>query len=241
LILSAPAVENPQLPNPPPNSPPRQQKAQPSRPGLSRPTPRSTRVCDDGDGGDALPPQTEPLLPPVRSARSSQAKSWTSSYCFSLALLQLHAAAFRHWNASVPAHPRSLLMERINTNKSFPQHIRQYPRPGFFAASVVLSEGGRVLLNLHQHILTLHLHRIHLHPPLLRRRRNPRRHIERPRMPRTQHRPILNPSPTQRPLPMRTDIPQRRKPSLHIRQTNRHTPSLSLHHLVRPRSLRHPA
>jgi len=52
-------------------------------PGLSLPAPRSTRACGDDGDGDALPPQTEPLLPPIRSARSPQAKSWTSS-CFLL-------------------------------------------------------------------------------------------------------------------------------------------------------------
>jgi len=41
---------------------------------------------------------------------------------------------------------------------------------------------------VHQHILTLHLHRKYIHPSPLRRLRHSCFHVERPRVPRTNHR-----------------------------------------------------
>ena len=176
---------------------------------------------------------------------------------FSLALLQQNAAAFMNRNASVPAHPRSLLIQRVDSNKSSspPAKISRAPIPSYLqppslsifpepVSSCAKPQASHLICTSTSSPSTFTGYTSTL--PVSGAVRLPRRHIERPRMPRTQHLPVLNPSPAQRPLPMRTHIPNRRQLPLHIRQADRHAlalmrPRLHLPHLIRPRSLRHPA
>src|SRR5437868_2839792 len=75
-------------------------------------------------------------------------------------------------------------------------------------------------LNIHQNIVSLDLKRQHIHTLARRILRQPRLHVERPRVPRTHHRIALKPALSQRSLPMWTHIVQRRQLPIHIGQTN---------------------
>ncbi len=97
------------------------------------------------------------------------------------------------------------------------------------------------LIDTHQNVVALHLHRERLHPLTHRKLRLATPQIERPRVPRTHHRVPLDPALPQRPLPVRTKIIQRQQLPSTPRQANRHPTRLGLHHIALRRRLSHPA
>src|ERR1700760_2500099 len=151
-------------------------------------------------------------MAPARTTKATAARNNERNF---MAELPLDEPSFR--DVSLKGSVTRSLSPDI---QSFPQSTR---------CSDLDSPNGP-LFDINQYISTLHSQRKHLHPLMRRILRQTRLRIERPRMPRTNHRFALNPTLPQRPLPMRTQVIQRRQLAVHIRQANRHTLDLSFHH-----------